>query len=527
MALSKKTNIEIQDRELGIVETKDHISKRLLSGSFLRVATLVISVVVTFYLMPLIVKTLGDKLYGFWSIIGYFIGYYGLLDLGISAAVTRFVSRAIGRNDAEEIQYIATTSLVIFSIVGLLVLILTVLLVIILPATINPTIDINVIKKVIFIMGCGVAISFPMRIVYGLIISKLRYDLFSYLVIGQTLSRFVLILYFLKAGYGIVALAVITVTVDIAGHAVKIFFLLNEYPMIRFRLDQFRLNRVKKLYSYGIYAFIIRLGEQLKFKTSSLVIAKYIALETVTHFEIANRLIHYYRELIMSAVGIMMPVFSRYEGKKDFDSIRRVFLFSTNMSLIITLYMGFSIFCYGDAFIQRWMGPEFADSYYVVSILILGSIIEHIQLPSINLLLGISKHTFYSKLNIVEGIVNLVLCIVFVKNYGMIGAAWAINIEIFIFRLVILPIYVCRVIHISLFNYYIKTVGYTSFKMIAIMAPMVLVVNNYLVPNYFSIFFFAILQTLLAIPTIVYIVINKTDRKLIFNTLQSMIEKAR
>ena len=95
------------------------ISRRLLTGTILRFTTLIINIVVTFKLMPLIIATLGDTLYGLWAVVGYFVGYYGLLDLGISAAITRFVARAHSKNDKEEINYIASTGLVVFFCVGL------------------------------------------------------------------------------------------------------------------------------------------------------------------------------------------------------------------------------------------------------------------------------------------------------------------------------------------------------------------------------------------------------------------------
>ena len=74
------------------------LAKKVLPGSALRVVNLFVGVVISLFLIPFIVHHLGDRLYGFWSLVGTFVGYYGLLDLGLSSAVSQFVCVAIGRN---------------------------------------------------------------------------------------------------------------------------------------------------------------------------------------------------------------------------------------------------------------------------------------------------------------------------------------------------------------------------------------------------------------------------------------------
>ncbi len=52
-------------------------------------AGLGVNIVVGLLLLPFVVAKLGQTGYGVWMLVGSIIGYYGLLDLGVSSAVSR------------------------------------------------------------------------------------------------------------------------------------------------------------------------------------------------------------------------------------------------------------------------------------------------------------------------------------------------------------------------------------------------------------------------------------------------------
>ena len=76
------------------------MGRKLLPGSALRLASLFTAAISSLLLMPFVVHHLGDRLYGFWTLAATFVGYYGLLDLGLSSAVSQYLSLAIGQSDS-------------------------------------------------------------------------------------------------------------------------------------------------------------------------------------------------------------------------------------------------------------------------------------------------------------------------------------------------------------------------------------------------------------------------------------------
>ena len=88
------------------------VIKKLFRGSVLRTVVLVSNIIVSFFMMPFLVHSLGNRWYGFWALAGSILGYYGLLDLGLSSAVTRFVSQAFGQKRHDEINILVNSAIV-------------------------------------------------------------------------------------------------------------------------------------------------------------------------------------------------------------------------------------------------------------------------------------------------------------------------------------------------------------------------------------------------------------------------------
>src|SRR5215472_14291131 len=100
-------------------------AKLLASGSALRAANLAGQIVVAFFLTPFVIHRLGDRMYGLWVLVGTFIGYYGLLDLGLGNAITRYVARALGKGDREECGTVFSTALQLYICLGVVVVALS------------------------------------------------------------------------------------------------------------------------------------------------------------------------------------------------------------------------------------------------------------------------------------------------------------------------------------------------------------------------------------------------------------------
>jgi O-antigen/teichoic acid export membrane protein len=459
-------------------------AKILMRGSLLRNVEFFGRFAVNLILTPLILHSLGDKMYGLWAIVGTFIGYYGLMDLGLDLAINRFISRTVGVEDHEETNKVINTALFVFTFIGLIVLFVSIAVAYIIPHVIKNITDADIFTKVILILGSNIAIGFPLRVFAGVLTSNIRYDLNTIIEFVKLAFRTALIIFFLKHGYGLVALAVITSIIDIGGYLSRYFLVMHLYKYIVISMHYVRRSIIKVLFSYSAYVFISRLANQLRYNMDNLVIISFIGLTSVTMYSIGSRFIVSLIECVSASVGILLPVFSQYEAKKRNDLLTEKFLLTTKISSYLTIFLTGLLIIFGRAFIERWVGKEYIYSYKILVVLLIGVVFNLMNTPAVQLLYGISKHKFLAVLNLWEGVVNLVLSIILLKFAGIMGVALGTSIPMLIMSFFVLPIYTCKVIKLSMRKYYLEVMLPIIAKSSGFFIVLWLSFNSFIIPDY-------------------------------------------
>ena len=65
---------------------------QIKKGAALNYTSIILTNIVGLLLTPFIIRKLGDAEFGLYSLIGAFVGYIAILDLGLGNTVVRFVA---------------------------------------------------------------------------------------------------------------------------------------------------------------------------------------------------------------------------------------------------------------------------------------------------------------------------------------------------------------------------------------------------------------------------------------------------
>jgi O-antigen/teichoic acid export membrane protein len=471
-------------------------ARKLASGLFFRFSNTIATAIVSVIVMPFVVHSLGDRDYGIWTLVATFVGYYGVLELGLAPAVTRYLSRSLGAGDQETCNRVFNTSLRLYLGIGSIALVLSGSLAALAPRVCHNPADAALFWKIILILGVSVALMFPTRVFKGLLEAHLRFDLTGSFELLSLVLRTGLIFPVLRAGYGLMGLAWLSLLTSLPSMGLLVYFAYRQLPFLRLERRYWQRDTARSLFSYSVYILITNLANILRFKLDSVVVAGYVGLSAVTHYRIGGSLTQYFFDLMSSAFGIFPSVFSRQEGAQDFALLRKTFFFASKLAVCVSSFIGFGLLAWGKPFIIRWMGRQYIDSYRVMVILVIGVTVSLWQGPSISLLYGISKHKVYAILNSIEGVANLVFSLVFVHWYGMYGVALGTLIPMLASRLFVLPVYVCRVADINLGEYLRKT-GRTLASVTGALVIPLLISIKFAAPNYKVLFMLGTLSALL------------------------------
>ena len=207
---------------------KRELIKNVGSGWF----SLGVNILVGILLSPFILHRLGNTAYGAWILVFSVTGYYGLFDLGIRSSIVRYVSTYTATNDNEAVSRLINTALTVYSAIGVAAILTTLVLSSFLqflfrmPAEFLPT------ARVLFLMvGTAVALGFPAGVFTGILEGLNRFYLVNVTNVVSTLLRALLIVLALHFGYGLLTVALITVTLPLLSAGVRAIIALRVLPL--------------------------------------------------------------------------------------------------------------------------------------------------------------------------------------------------------------------------------------------------------------------------------------------------------
>lgn len=421
------------------------IGRKLLSASVLRACNLLGAAMASFFMMPFMVHHFGDRTYAFWSLATVFIGYYSLLDAGLSCAVSQHMSVAIGRKDQDECRTVFNTALRIQTGLGAVALLSTALIAAVASRICRSPEDAQLFSKIIIILGVTVALGFPARVYGGVLEAELRFDLRASLGLLSLALRTSLFVWVILAGRGLLALAWTTVIAAIPETVLQILFARREATWARIESGIIERKTTTDLFSYSIYTSIAYIADILRFQIDPFVISGLIGLAAVTHYRIAGVFTQYYLQIIFISVGMLWPVLSRLHGRGDRSRVEEVFFSGTKLSCCISVFICLGLIGWGKSFIARWMGASYEDGYLPLVALSLAILLDVCQKPSIDLLYATFKHRVYIWINWAEGILNLAFSLALARPLGIFGVALGTLIAAFLVRILLQPWWVCKV----------------------------------------------------------------------------------
>ena len=465
------------------LENRKHYSlKKLARGSGSRVLRMVTLAIIGFFIMPFTVHKLGAEQYGIWAIAMTFIGYYSFLDLGLSGAVFTHMAYAFGREDHEEARNIYGAALRIFGGVALVLTAATVVLaggVYLLHYDHSHELSI-----VLLIVGLSTASSFGMRVPFGTLNAGQHFDITAWVLIVSAILRAIGTVIVLNAHYGVVALAWLSVFTAIPANVIVLWKVHREFPFLKI-FSWPRWNRVtsKKLFNFGAPVLIGQIADRIRFQTDTLTVSFFIGLTAVTHYSIGSTLVLYYVDAIDAIVGVLMPVLSMQQSVSDHSGFQRSFFYGTRVALASSAFILFGMIAWSRDFVSLWMGPSFTDVYPVIVILSIAIFLDSSQSTSVNALYASLHQKAYAALNISEAVCNLVLSLLLVRPYGMIGVAIGTLIPSIVFRVIVQPIVVQRVLNIKILDTAIVYLR-TGSRCAAFLVLPWLITHYLLRPNY-------------------------------------------
>ena len=421
-----------------------------------------ITAVVSFFLSPYIVGKLGATSYGVWALIGSFVGYLGLLDLGVRSAVTKFIASCHSAGDHKGASDMKSAAVLVFTVAGLLAVILA--------AGISPFAEQmfsippdleETAQVIILVSGANIGVSIITGVYGGILAARHRFDLLNIINVILVGVRSTAVVFALKAGQGITTLATIQLLSSIVQLMLTHILSRKVYREAVTSIPQaFSTENIKKLLSFGLTTSMIHILGAIAHNSSLILIGSLLPVAMVTYYSISQSLAEYARTLMSGISQTVTPLVGAMEGAGQIDSIKHVLIDGTRYASLATLPIIATFIVRGESFISLWMGEEYGQlSGQILTILSVALWAMAGYQICTTVMIGLGKHKGMVPIFAVEAVGNIGLSIILIREIGVLGGAWGALIPRLFVALVLCVFYAKTVLHISIREYYINSIA--------------------------------------------------------------------
>lgn len=499
--------------------------KQLFLGAVLSYVALFVQCLSNLIYTPIILKSLGQNEYGIYSLCLSFVSYLTIFNSGVNAAYIRFYVQKV-TTDPDKVSDLNGIFVKIFSflsIVGLLAgLILSFKAEAIFGTKLSSS-DYTLLKTLFFILSFTTAVTIIDCIFSSLVIAHERF------VIAKTVNLFKSIIIpiigipMLLNGYGSIALFLITLGIVLAAtifNALYCFIGLQ----VRINFKYFNKPLFKAIVVFAGAIVIQGIMDLLNWQIDKFILARVQGAVEVSIYSVGSFLNIFYISVSTCLSSVFIAEVNRLVALKKDKELSDLFIRTSRIfTYILVLVMsGYCIF--GKAFIIRWAGAEYENSFYVGLL---------IMLPiTVGLSMGLGQDIVRAKnvhkrqimFNIIVSNFNFVISIPLAIKYGSIGAAFGTFLCEIITCIIIQPLYYNRYAKLDMKSYLHHIFAISPGLIIPFVLGFILCHIAIIENTYFSIIKYAIVYTVVYSLSMYFISMNSYEKELMKKILRKVIK---
>lgn len=386
------------------------------------------NLLITFFMSPFVVHTLGDTRYGIWSLMMTMTGYLGLVEIGTRGGLGRFINYYLGKNDIPKLNGTLNTAMAMFIAAGMLLTGLAIGLVFTLPIFF-PKIPGNMLpvaKAVLMLVALNVWLSFFSAGFRQILIAHERFELTNAVDLGVMLVRTASALIVLSTGHGLVLLAATHTSASMLGVLAVYLLAKRIFPHLELRPSLVSGEHFKELFGFSIWAFISSVSFRLLYSADTIVIGIVLGPKWITFYAIGGMLLYKAQSIITQAASIFGPKMIQACAQENWSALRIDFRRATNLAMGMGILLFGGMIAFGREFIILWMGPQYEISYRVMLVLTISSFANIAFSSALNIYSGLNRMKFRAVQVLAQGLANIGLTLILVVgfNWGILGVAW-------------------------------------------------------------------------------------------------------
>jgi len=406
----------------------------LARNSFYNLATQIALMALGVWAIPKIVHGLADERFGLLSLVWAFLGYFSLLDLGVSRAATKFLVDSIVRDRADEIRSIVSTSLQLTLLIGIAV---SVALWMLTPWIVNSVFSVGpALQREASVSMKWTACALPIVLLSGIAravqMAYQRFDIMNMLQGALGTTQWVGSVVLISMGFGLTEIVVLSVAARVVTTAASFWSLRKISPhqaSIRLGWDR---GTVRKLFGFGGWVTVSQVIAPLFQYMDRFLIGSLLSLSAVGYYAVPQEILSRLLVIPFSLSLVLFPALSQNEGASGMSAAQAA-LYQRSIKYLLAFVLPITLagLSLASDFLGWWVGPEFARSSTVVlQVLSVGFLFNALAQIPLTAVQAAGRPDTIAKFHMMEIVPTIVVAALLIYSLGLLGAAIAFTLRV-------------------------------------------------------------------------------------------------
>jgi len=367
----------------------------------------------TFFLLPIITKSLGTYYYGLWAQINITISLISPFALmGLSMGLVRFLSSETDKRIIREAVY---SILFFVTMSGLVASFLLYML-----AEPLATFGFKDPGAAYFIKAGSLLILLnviePVSLYYFRVFRQIHK--FSYLTLFEAFGKLLFILALLKMGYGLFGVIAATLLVQ---SLIVIIAFLTIISQIGFVIPRF--TYIRKYLQFSLPLTPNALIRWVTESSDRYLVTYFLGLKSVGIYAAACSIGSLIQLLVSPLQLVLLPELSKLYDEKKTDKLIIYMSYSLRYFLLISIPAVFGLSALAKPLLGIFTTNDFVSGWFVVPVIALSGLMAGVVQIFINTLLIVKKTKAQTYINVIAAVSNILINLLLIPYIGIIGAA--------------------------------------------------------------------------------------------------------
>jgi len=398
---------------------------QLKAGVILSYLTELVCVISGIVYTPVMLRLLGKSEYGLYQLVNSVVSYLSLLSLSFGSGYLRFYSKYKAKEDNTSVKKLNGMFLIVFSIVSIICIFCGVVMIHNARAILGPELTGAELSKAKVLMGL---------LVLGMVFSFLG-SVFNCFVTANEMFFFQRLLNFLRAllnpfitlpllimGFGSIAMVMVSVGLSIAAFCANLSFCIKKLKM-EFTFKGLKFSLLKEIWIFTSFIFINTIVDQINWSIDKVLIGRELGTAAVAVYGVAASLNSMYISFSTAISSVFVPKVNMIVAQKNNSLLDHLFAKVGRLQFIIVWLVMSGYILFGKEFIEFWAGEGYEKAYYVGLLLMVPVTVPLIQNIGIEIQRAKNMHKARSIVYLIMALINIGITILFMKKWGIIGAA--------------------------------------------------------------------------------------------------------